>query len=141
MFKQDSGTKQLVEIFFENYASAFTSNNPKQIEKAYDFPMTFYTENGESVPFEKKEFTENSNKLIEVYKNIGVESVSFEVESEIKISSVLILASIIWSFKNNEGAEIYNATTKYLMKNNNTDWKIKSVFVINETTKLNELRT
>ena len=126
--------------FFEFYAAAFLSFNPGFIDSVYEFPMTFYTENGDSVSFEKSTFSENTNKLISLYNELGVKSVCFEIQSNDKLSTSLTLVSVLWSFRDSDNNEIYNATTRYVMKNTDEGLKIKSVFVVDESSKLNRLR-
>ncbi|WNC68649.1 hypothetical protein RI845_00530 [Thalassotalea nanhaiensis] len=102
--------------------------------------MTFYTEEGNSVTFEQEAFSENTNKLISLYKELGVKNVSFELKSNIELSASLNLVSVLWTFKDSDNNEIYNATTRYVMKNTDNGLKIKSVFVVDESSKFNKLR-
>jgi len=130
----------VIEKFFELYASAFISFNPVYISEVYEFPMTFYTENGDSVSFEERVFTENTKKLIAIYKELSVAGVTFEILSENQLSGNLMLVSVVWSFQTAEGQEVYNATTRYLMKEIAGGLKIKAVFVVDETSKIAALR-
>ena len=125
--------------FFELYAAAFLNFNPSFVSDVYEFPMIFYTDNGEIVSMKEDDFTENTKKLITIYEQIGVKSVTFKIESNIVISKHLNLISIIWSFKDLDQNVIYNGTTRYVIRETNTKFKIKSVFVVEEMDKLNNL--
>jgi hypothetical protein len=129
----------LVYNFFKLYATAFLSFNSDFISDVYQFPMIFYTDNGETVSMNEDMFAENTKKLIAIYQQIGVKSVTFKIESNTVISEYLKLVSIIWCFKDYDNTDIYSATTRYLMKETSLGLKIKSVFVVDETTHLNKL--
>jgi len=129
----------LFDNFFEVYAAAFLSFNSVYISEVYEFPMVFYTENGESVSFEIDAFTTNTKKLISLYEKNGVKNVSFKIESITELSKTLNLVSIIWNFQDEEKKTIYISTTRYVMRSTVQGLKIKSVLVVNETTELNKL--
>jgi prolyl-tRNA synthetase len=131
----------LIDNFFQLYANVFVSFNSHFISDVYEFPMIFYTENGETVSMNVDIFTENTKKLITIYEQIGVKKVAFKIESNTVVSQSLNLVSIIWIFKDSDNKEIYNATTRYVMKETVSGLKIKSVFVVNETSHLNKLLT
>lgn len=129
----------MFDKFFELYADAFLNFNPSFVSDVYEFPMIFYTENGESVSFEETVFFENTQKLISLYEKIGVKNVTFEIDSNSVLSESLNLVSVVWHFRGSKDKEIYYATTRYIMKKTDSGLKIKSVIVVDETSKFSEL--
>lgn len=130
----------MLETFFKNYKNAFLNDDPQFISEVYDFPMVFYTDSGEMVLFEEAAFFDNSKKLIQLYKSLGVAEVGYEIISEQRLSDAFILASIRWIFRNSAGGEIYSATVRYALKLMNEDIRIKSIFVVDEMRKIAELK-
>ena len=129
----------MVEQFFKDYAKAFLNFDSDYISAVYDFPMIFYTESGDSVSFELPAFTANTKKLISTYQQLGVKKVEFEIVSSVRLSDFIELVSLKWHFQDKDAREIYNATTRYLVKSDGTSLKIKSVFVVDETRQLKPL--
>jgi len=127
--------------FFQRYKAAYLDHDAALISQVYEFPMTFYTEQGDMVQFEQDALTANSEGLIGLYQNLGVKNVDFEVLSSTELSSVMQLVSILWSFRDGSDNEIYNTITRYVMKQTESGLKIKSVFVVDETTKVSGLKS
>ncbi|TQV76498.1 hypothetical protein FLL45_00615 [Aliikangiella marina] len=125
---------------FRSYASAFTAMDVKAIASFYDFPMTFYSETGESLPFDEDTFNRNSESLVDLYKDFQIATVDFELESQTNVSDVLELVSVIWHFKKVSGELVYSAVTRYLVGVSNGLLKIKAVFVIDESAKIQQLK-
>ncbi|MCV6613391.1 MAG: hypothetical protein OIF35_00335 [Cellvibrionaceae bacterium] len=130
-----------LELFFKQYAQSFLTADAAFISSVYQFPMTFYTEAGEAVEFNEAEFSANSEKLITLYRELGVESVDFEIDDSYSISSCLNLVTIIWQFNNSKNVELYRATTRYLIRKTEQGLAIKTVFVIDEPEKIAELKS
>ncbi len=103
--------------------------------------MIFYSSAGDTVSFDEDAFTQNSEKLIGLYQSLGVKQVTFEIMSQQQLSKTLQLVSVVWHFKTSAGAEIYNATTRYVIRNTESGLKIKSVFVVDETSKVSQLKS
>lgn len=131
----------MFQKFFELYTAAFLSFNSSYISDAYDYPMVFYTETGDILTLEKDAFSKNIQQVFANYKSIGVQNVSFEIKDTAEISGSLTLVTVHWYFKDGANNEIYNATTKYVIRETGTGLKIKSVFVIDETSKFSKLKT
>ncbi|MCV6621012.1 MAG: hypothetical protein OIF51_04580 [Cellvibrionaceae bacterium] len=130
--------KSAVELdrFFGRYAESFLKADAEFIASVYEFPMTFYTEAGEAVAFTEEAFNNNSKNLIALYKELGVAAVNFERLDQYELSDCLSIVTLKWYFCDDAGAEIYNATTRYLMGLKEDASKIKAVFVIDETSKI-----
>lgn len=135
--------KSAVELdrFFGRYAESFLKADAEFIASVYEFPMTFYTEAGESVAFTEEAFNNNSKNLIALYKELGVAAVNFERLDQYELSNCLSIVTLKWYFCDEAGDEIYSATTRYLMGLKEDGLKIKAVFVIDETSKLSALRS
>ena len=67
----------MITKFIELYIAAFLSFDAEYILSVYEFPMMFYTEDGESVVFEKEEFSKNTVQLLGIYKKLGVTAVDY----------------------------------------------------------------
>ena len=130
----------MIHAFFQAYKSAYTEFDAKLIGQVYDFPMTFYSEQGETLSFDEAAFNANSERLLSMYQALGVSQVEFEVMSETVLSDVLSLVSILWYFRDSNGKDIYQATTRYVLKQSPAGLKIKAVFVVDETSKVAALR-
>jgi len=130
----------LFQKFFELYTAAFLSLNSGYISEVYDYPMAFYTETGEMLTIEKEAFAKNTQQVLANYESIGVKNVSFEIKAISDVSESLKLVSVKWYFKDGSNNEIYNATTKYVFRESDAGLKIKSVFVIDETSKFSKLK-
>ena len=78
-------------------------------------------------------------KLIDIYKDLSIKNVDFNLKNETSISNHLKLITILWNFRDKNNSLIYDATTKYLISHQNSSLKIKSVFVIDENTKIKNL--
>lgn len=102
--------------------------------------MTFYTEGGDSVLFEQAAFLDNSQKLIALYQELGIKQVPFSIESNVQLSAKLSLVSVIWHFNSADGEQVYQATTRYLMRDTGAGLKIKAVIVVDETSKIQQLK-
>lgn len=126
---------------FQSYAEAFSHLDIHGISSFYEFPMVFYSETGEVVSFDKQAFNKNSQALLALYKEFAVAKVDFNIEAEQQLSQSLHLVSVNWHFKKDSGDLIYSALTRYLLGDTPTGPKIKSVFVVNESSKIGQLKT
>ncbi len=129
----------MIEKFLESYVSAFLSHSPASIAKYYEFPAIFYTESGEVVSFTEEQFLSNTSELLRKYKSIGVSSIDSELLGVSSASNSLELISVLWHFKAENGAIIYSANTKYLVKKSGCDYKIVSVIIVNEYTRFSKV--
>jgi len=126
-----------MEKFFELYTAAFLSLNPAQVSEFYSYPVTFFTESGDSVILDKSSFSENTKKLLSIYTELGVSEIEFEILSSEKTNDFFEQVSIKWSFINAKGVDIYSSTTRYLIQIEQR--KIHSVTTVNEMAKINAL--
>lgn len=128
----------MFEQFFKNYATAFVEKQSSVISASYQFPMTFYTEQGEAVPFTQQAFDNNSGQLFALYDRLGVKQVDFDIVSTQELSENLTLVSVNWQFLREDASLVYEATTRYLINVNNAP-KIIAVFVVDESSKIAQL--
>jgi len=126
----------LLEDFFNSYVDAFLSFRPEPISGLYEFPAVFYTESGEVVVFDEKQFGLNSIELLRIYKSIGVDAIDYEIINTLDLSDALVLATTIWSFIRQDGSSIYRAKTNYVLRQSGGSYKIASVIMVNESTEL-----
>lgn len=133
------GYHRMFTEFFEKYSRAFLEFDHHTITKMYDFPMVFFSEDGDMVNFQEGTFTENAQKLISLYDTLEVKNVSFKIVSHTSLSKKLHLCTVLWSFQKSDHQEIYNATTRYLLKEIDSTVKVKTVFVVDETSKVSSV--
>ena len=129
----------MIDDFFQRYADAFLTSDSTFIDQAYEFPMTFYTETGDDVSFDKSAFGENTLKLLDIYQRLAIGNIEFNVAEQSEISPALQLVTIIWRFADQADQLVYSATTRYLLRMTDHGPRIKAVFVVDETSKLNRL--
>ena len=123
-----------MESFFRRYADIFLEQNIEALSSLYRFPMTFYTEAGDAVSFDKAPFDDNSARLFAHYDKLGVSHIGFDIQDEYSVSDNLKLVSVIWYFRAADMRLIYQATTRYLLNTQGASPVILSVFVIDEVT-------
>lgn len=124
--------------FFERYAAAFLSVDPSNVSQLYLYPVTFFLENGSIVILEENDFLENSKKLFEIYSELGVNEIKFEIMSEEDANKAFKMVSVKWTFIKACDIEIYSAITRYLLQSETM--KIVSVTTVDEMSKIELLR-
>jgi hypothetical protein len=135
-----SNIKTEIINFIELYITAFLNYDASYIVDVYDYPMTFFTDEGNSIVFDKEQFLKNTESLLNIYKKLEVSRVGYKVDSEFPLSKNLTIVSIKWMFFDNKEKGIYDCTTRYLYKVDKKIIKISAVFVVDETTKFNQLK-
>lgn len=131
-----------MQSLFNQYAAAFECQDAEAINVNYEFPMAFYSEQGQLLMMEKSAFEKNTQKLLEKYQQLGLAKVDFELLGQQNLSESLLLVAVLWKFKRVDDSEIYRATTRYVV--NGATQKIVSVFVVDEARawqRLNSTRT
>lgn len=128
-----------VTAFFESYAAAFVAESVESIAGLYRFPMQFYIEDGSPVSFDAESFNTNSEKLLGVYKKLGVAAVAFDLTEELDLGPALKLATPRWHFLNAQGENIYSASARYLLQADGDTFFIRAVFVLDEPGKIKGL--
>jgi len=126
-----------MERFFELYIAAFLSLDPSNVSKFYSYPVTFFSETGQIVVFEESDFLENTKKLFEIYNELGVNEIEFEIQEQKSTNKLFAMVSVQWSFIGADGVEIYSAITRYLIQTETL--KIASVITVDEMSKINAL--
>lgn len=127
--------------FFDSYVCAFLQRNVDAIASLYDFPMSFYTESAEVMSFTQDDFNSSFTKLLALYDELGVKRFTFHVQDTTELSASFTLVTLTWSFQDDAGREIYNATTRYILQTTDNQFVIKSVIVVDETSKIQNLLT
>ena len=131
----------MIEHFIERYITAFLKQDTNTIVDIYSYPVTFYAESGEAMTLDKEQFSENTRKLFKIYEKIGVANIGHEILNKSKLSECLTLVSVKWSFQDNARAEIYHCTTRYLYRFSAGRIEIPAVFVVDEITNFNRLKS
>lgn len=129
----------VIDEFLQRYAKAFLSFKATAINEHYEFPAILYTEAGEVVVFTEEEFTSNSTQLLEKYKSLSIGHIDFEILNKSSASNSLEFVEVMWHFKTSDRQNVYSANTNYLLKSNLGDYKIVSVFMVNEATEFSKV--
>ena len=128
----------MLKSFFTSYKSSFIKFDSREIASHYQCPVTFYTESGESMNFDKRHLVRNLESLLKMYRKLDVVNAEFKVIACQNISEHFKLATVDWLFLNSKNAVIYETLTKYILQGPDNSVKINAVFVIDESEKYGE---
>ncbi|MGK0291050.1 MAG: hypothetical protein ACI86H_002517 [bacterium] len=129
-----------IQLFFEKYAQTFENGNSNEIAEFYHFPSIFYVDKGPVVFRDIEAFGKNVERLMQLYKKFGVQSVKFEILNLSDMNPISSLVELKWFFLDENHALITDFTTKYILQKSEEQLKIVSVFVIDEPKKIKELQ-
>ena len=119
--------------FFERYCDHFNSQNIKDIGDHFSGPVTFFLPDGNSHTFTRRsELDTNTEKLFEIYNELGFVTADFNLLSVIPLADWQHLCQLRWSLLDKQSKVIFTFETAYLLSGGPENYTITAVFVNNE---------
>jgi hypothetical protein len=130
-----------IECFFREYSCSFYSYDLNKIVSAYFFPIPFYLTDGTCIVFDRSQFIENGEKLLDNYKTIGMKSVTYRIISVNELNASTMLIEIDWRLLDQQDSEIITFSTRYILLYKKNELGIIGVFEVNESEKMMKFKT
>jgi hypothetical protein len=127
-----------IDEFFEGYAKAFSERRPAEITRFYAFPVVFYLINGSSQQMSQADFDENSQQLIAMYQELGMQSATFKIVSVVKMNPAISLVEVEWMVVNQRGEPSIGFSARYIVGVQSGELKILGVVMNDENAAIAE---
>ncbi|MGL6159738.1 hypothetical protein [Microbulbifer sp.] len=128
-----------INKLFLEYRRHFEIGDADQIADFYRFPLHYYREDGSKQTVARSEFIPQVDKLLHTYRRLQVSQIVGTVTDVIELNGNSSLATLNWILLRPEGdksAELYSATTRYLVSETEGGLKIDSMILVDEATKI-----
>lgn len=128
-----------INKLFMEYRRQFEIGDADQVAEFYRFPLHYYREDGSKQAVSREEFVQQVDKLLHAYRRLQVNQIVGTVTDVIELNDNISLASLNWILLRPDGeksAELYSATTRYLVGDTGEGLKIDGLILVDEAAKI-----
>ena len=128
-----------INKLFMEYRRQFEIGDADQVADFYRFPLHYYREDGSKQAVSREEFVQQVDKLLHAYRRLQVNQIVGTVTDVIELNDNISLASLNWILLRPDGeksAELYSATTRYLVGDTGEGLKIDGLILVDEAAKI-----
>jgi hypothetical protein len=111
--------------YFESYAKAFDEFNARDITEFFDVPCIITSPSGSGAFTSPDQLIQNFEAVNARHRSIGYShAVLLALEIVRHIQSSFVEIDALWSFRREDGSEIYAFPMSYILRNVAGEWKI-----------------
>ncbi|MFI2811065.1 MULTISPECIES: hypothetical protein [Microbulbifer] len=137
----DQAREQAINRLFVEYRRTFESGDAEQVADFYRFPLHYYSERGGKAAVNRNDFVVLVARLLAIYRRLGVDQIVGAVSDITELNENSAQVSLNWVLlrrENNSSAEVYSATTRYLVSDFEGTLKIDGLVAVDETRRIRE---
>ncbi|MDP4535911.1 nuclear transport factor 2 family protein [Alkalimonas collagenimarina] len=132
--------RQAVEQFFQQYATAYSNFDVKQVSALFSLPCLFLTDDSKVLMAEITALEKTIQHQFDLYRGLGVAQVRNRVQHLVRLSDSMVFASLYWYFCDAEGKVLQNCHTSYTLQRHDEQWLLVSVMIDDERFALKSMR-
>ena len=128
-----------INRLFLDYRRQFEIGDAEQVADFYRFPLHYYREDGNKLAVSREEFVMQVDKLLSAYRRLQVNQILGTVTDVIELNDSSSLATLNWILlcpQGEKSAELYSATTRYLLSDTEDGLKIDGLILVDEAEKI-----
>ncbi|WP_226663958.1 hypothetical protein [Microbulbifer aggregans] len=132
--------EEINKLFLE-YRRLFEARDAEQIADFYRFPIHYYFSNGEKSQLSREYFIGRVEKLLKLYKKLGVTQIVGAVTDVNELNENTSLATLNWVLLDTSAEkprQIYSAFTRYIVSDFEGTLKIDGLIGVDETLRLKQ---
>lgn len=133
------GRLEEINRLFLDYRRQFEIGDAQQVADFYRFPLHYYREDGSKQAVGREDFVQQVDKLLNAYRRLAVNQIVGTVTDVIDLNESSSLASLNWTLLYPDGsksAELYSATTRYIVGDTGGGLKIDGLVLVDEAAKI-----
>ncbi|MCW8128544.1 hypothetical protein [Microbulbifer halophilus] len=133
------GRLEDINRLFLDYRRQFEVGDAQQVADFYRFPLHYYREDGSKQAVSREYFVRQVDKLLNAYRRLQVNQIVGTVTDVIELNENSSLASLNWTLLYPQGeksAELYSATTRYIVGDTQDSLKLDGLVLVDEAEKI-----